>query len=264
MQPDHAAHRRSRWSHPAACVRAVCAARAALTIEIVGAGANQIPDRDRAVPRRGGPAAEAHAGGRGRPRAQRPVQDGRCRRRDAGAVRAARGELSATGRRAAPRRWSIGIVAQTCRRPLRGALPADRCGQADAARRLRVLRVGAAQLRATAHKIADVIYEKLTGDPGVFARASPTSSSAASATSCRSPTPTATARRPCSPRTSRSSRRPGRPTAAGSPTSRSSSSKPIVYVQSLATRHTAAWWRTSGAATARRRGRRTASGSRWC
>lgn len=30
-------------------------------------------------------------------------------------------------------------------------------------------RVNAAQLRLTAHKIADAIYEKLTGDPGVFA-----------------------------------------------------------------------------------------------
>jgi TolB protein len=30
-------------------------------------------------------------------------------------------------------------------------------------------RVSAAQLRLTAHKIADAIYEKLTGDPGVFA-----------------------------------------------------------------------------------------------
>jgi len=50
------------------------------------------------------------------------------------------------------------------------------------------------QLRATAHRIADFVYEKLTGEKGVFSTRIAYVASAATATSSTSPTPTAPAR----------------------------------------------------------------------
>ena len=64
--------------------------------------------------------------------------------------------------------------------------------------------------------------------------------------------------------TSRSSRRPGRRTARRIAYVSFEQRKPIVYVQIAGHRAAPAWWPTSRASTARRRGRRTASSSRWC
>jgi TonB family protein len=72
-----------------------------------------------------------------------------------------------------------------------------------------------AQLRATGHRIADFVYEKLTGEPGVLLHPHRLRGQEhRPASSCRSPTPTAATPQAALPRASRSSRRPGRPTAA--------------------------------------------------
>ena len=155
----------------------------------------------------------------------------------------------------------VGSMRPLRRRPRRGALRAGRRGQADAVLASQVYTVTPAQFRATAHRIADVIYEKLTGDAGrVLARASPTSPSRARASSCRSPTPTAPIRRRSSPRTSRCCRRAGRPTARASPTCRSSR-RSRSSTCSRSPPGGGRWSPTSAAATARRRGRRTAARS---
>jgi TolB protein len=60
-----------------------------------------------------------------------------------------------------------GSVATGRRRPLRNPRAPDRRAEAGRARHPAYLHTGA-QLRATAHRIADFIYEKLTGEPGVF------------------------------------------------------------------------------------------------
>ena len=62
----------------------------------------------------------------------------------------------------------LGSVARVPGRPLRGALPRLRRRQAGAARRHRLRRSRKDSARATAHRIADFVYEKLTGEKGVF------------------------------------------------------------------------------------------------
>ncbi len=77
-----------------------------------------------------------------------------------------------------------------------------------------------AELRYTAHRIADVIYERLTGSPGVFStRLAYVTSEGGGRVTLRDRMPMVTIPRPSSlPRTP-SSPRPGRRTGAGSPTS---------------------------------------------
>jgi TolB protein len=82
--------------------------------------------------------------------------------------------------------------------------------------------VGARSTRLEAHRIADDIYEKLTGVRGIYStRISYVT--ATTATSWWWPTPTARTNRWPPSAASRSSRRPGRRTAPRSPTSRSRS-----------------------------------------
>jgi TolB protein len=69
-------------------------------------------------------------------------------------------------------------------------------------------------LRLAAHRIADFIYEKLTGERGVFSTRIAYVTKAGTASTCGWPTPTARTRSRPWPAPSRSSRRPGRPTAA--------------------------------------------------
>ena len=116
-----------------------------------------------------------------------------------------------------------------------------------------------ADLRLAAHRIADSIYEKLTGeqrrvlDPHRLRHAGrPT------ATRCASPMPTARAGRSRWPAPSRSSRRPGRPTARSWPTSPSKARRPWSGCRTSAPA-SAACWPTSAAPTARRPGRPTAA-----
>lgn len=70
-------------------------------------------------------------------------------------------------------------------------------------------------LRAAGHRIADVIYEQLIGEPGIFRRVLLTWSKAVQIVmSCTLPMPTGkTQKRPCAPK-SRSFRRLGRPMVA--------------------------------------------------
>ncbi len=82
-------------------------------------------------------------------------------------------------------------------------------------------------LRLAAHRIADFIYEKLTGERAASSPpASPTSPSPADATASGWPMPTARTRSPRSPAPSPSSRRPGRPPAASWPMCRSNRASP--------------------------------------
>ena len=96
--------------------------------------------------------------------------------------------------------------------------------------------VAAADLRLAAHRIADFIYEKLTGEKGVF--------STRIAYVTKAGQPLHPARRRCrrreravgaDQRASRSSRRPGRPTAAQLAYVSFESRKAVVYVHDVAT-----------------------------
>lgn len=74
-----------------------------------------------------------------------------------------------------------------------------------------------AQLRLTAHKIADTIYEQLTGEPGVFATRISYITKIGKRYACRFPMRTASTRRPWFPRMSRLFHLNGRRTAPGWP-----------------------------------------------
>ena len=92
-----------------------------------------------------------------------------------------------------------------------------------------------AQLRATAHRIADIIYEKLTGDAGVFSTRIAYIAKQGRATSCSSPRPTASTRN----RSSRSNEPLLSPVWSPDGTRIAyvslENKKPVVYVQSLST-----------------------------
>jgi TolB protein len=139
-------------------------ADAQLTIEITGAGANRIPV---AIAEFGGDAAASRIVTsviQRRPRTQRPVQDDRPWRgghdRD---FQPGLRQLEKPRRRRPRRRqhW------RQCRRSPGGPLPPLRRPQQTPL-------VGSAfvtsksMLRAAGHRIADIIYQKLTGEPGIF------------------------------------------------------------------------------------------------
>ena len=91
-----------------------------------------------------------------------------------------------------------------------------------------------AQFRATAHKIADVIYEKLTGDPGVFSHAHRLHHQGGRAlTSCWWPTPTAPTRRRSSPRNEPLLSPRWSPDGTRIAYVSFEQKKPVVYVQNL-------------------------------
>jgi TolB protein len=148
-------------------VAAAPSARGALTIEIIGAGANQIPIA--IVPFR----AEA-----GTPQALTPViaadltRSGLFKTVDPGGVVPVPHEPDQVNYAQWKSRNAEALVI--------GSVTPMADGRFDIRFRLMdvvkgtqlagfVYQASAAQLRLTAHKIADVIYEKLTGDKGVFA-----------------------------------------------------------------------------------------------
>ena len=165
---------------------------------------------------------------------------------------------------AARRRAGAGLGRSARRRPLRGPLPRLRHREAGAARRHRLRLHQGQRARGGAPHRRFRLREAHRREGRVLHPDRLRGASAARATSCRSPTPTASARSTCCARTSRSSRRSGRPRAGASPTSRSRSKKPVVYVHHPGRRTSARWWRASRARTRRRPGRPTARPSRWC
>ena len=141
-------------------------AHAALTIEIVGSGANQIPI-----------AIAPFRAEEGIPQALTPViaadlaRSGLFRMVDPGGVVPTPHEPDQINYQQWRARGADALVIGTV---------VPRNGQYEISFRLMdvlkgtqlagfLYRVNAGQLRLTAHKIADAIYEKLTGDPGVFA-----------------------------------------------------------------------------------------------
>ena len=142
------------------------AARAALTIEIVGAGANQIPiaiapfRSEEGIPQQLTPVIAADL-----------VRSGLFKTVDPGGVVPVPHEPDQVNYPQWRARGAEALV-------IGSVVPRD--GQFEVSFRLMdvtkgtqlagfLYRVNAGQLRLTAHKIADAIYEKLTGDPGVFA-----------------------------------------------------------------------------------------------
>ena len=178
-------------------------------------------DRHRPVPGRAECRHEPHGNRARGSGAQRPFP----RARDPAARAASERELARQLRRMAlaPRRCARRRVGGAePRRPLRGALSRLRRGEAGANGRHRVpLHQGQRARRGAPHRRLrlreDHRREGCVLDPNRLrgeARPRPTS--------CRSPTPTASAPSICCAPTSRSSRRSGRPTAGASPTCRSS------------------------------------------
>ena len=139
------------------------------------------------------------------------------------------------------------------RRPRRGPLRAGRRRQADDAGGDGVTPSRSAQFRITAHKIADIIYEKLTGDRGVFSHAHRLHHQAGPALSAAG---RRRRRRRSADRSSRSNEPLLSPRWSPDGTRLAyvsfENKKPVVYVQSLATgeRHAVANFRGSNSSPA--------------
>jgi TolB protein len=150
----------------AVCLSAATSASAQLTIEIVGGGANQIPIT--VVPF-----------GTEEQQAQRIsevisadlTRSGRFKLQEPGSVRPFPTEPGEVNYRYWKNRGSQTLVIGKVAERTDGRVDV-RFRLLDSAKEAQLLgfsyTVAPAQLRAIAHKIADIIYEKLTGEPGVF------------------------------------------------------------------------------------------------
>ena len=230
------------------------AARAQFRVEITGVGAHAAADRRDALSRRSQvrPADRRHHARR--PRAQRRVPHrrlGRRARRDLAARPSPSGAAAAPTRWCRARRHAWPTAASTC---------ATSCGTWSRAQDLGGQAHGRGVGRSAAgrapHRRRDV-REAHRRQGRVFHPHRLRHAARPTATRCASPTPTARAARwRCNSR-SRSSRRPGRPTARRWPTCRSKAARRWCGCRTWPPA-SAARSPTSAAATARRRGRPTA------
>jgi hypothetical protein len=185
------------------------AAQAAMTIEIVGAGANQIPvaivpfRAEEGLAQRITPVVSADL-----------VRSGLFRMVDPGGMNPVPHEPEQVNYGQWKARGAEAVVIGSVTKAADGRFDI-RFRVMDAVKQTQIAGfvyfATESQLRLTAHKIADVIYEKLT---------------AARALNCMLPMLTATVRRACCPPTSLSSRRRGRRMAHGLPMFRSSRRSP--------------------------------------
>jgi TolB protein len=162
----HPGRRRALAALGASCLAAATQARAQLTIEIVGGGANQIPIT--IVPfgaeeRQSQRVSEVIGADLNR--------SGRFKLQEPGSVRPFPTEPAEVNFRYWKNRGSQTMVIGKVADRNDGRLDV-RFRLMDSAKEAQLLgfsyTVMPAQLRAIAHKIADIIYEKLTGEPGVF------------------------------------------------------------------------------------------------
>ena len=150
----------------AACLSAATSASAQLTIEIIGGGANQIPitilpfGTEDQLPQRVSEVISADLN-----------RSGRFKLQEVGSVRPLPTEPGEVNFRYWKNRGSQTLVIGKVVNRNDGRVEV-RFRMIDSVKEAQLVgfsyTVGVAQLRAIAHKIADIIYEKLTGEPGVF------------------------------------------------------------------------------------------------
>jgi TolB protein len=150
----------------AACLGAATPAAAQLTIEIIGGGANQIPIT--LVPFG---AEERYAQKVSEIVSADLARSGRFKLQEVGSVRPLPTDLPEINYRYWKNRGSQTLVVGKVVERTDGRVEV-RFRMADTGKETQLVgysyAISEAQLRATAHKIADLIYEKLTGEPGVF------------------------------------------------------------------------------------------------
>ncbi|HEY6864086.1 MAG TPA: Tol-Pal system beta propeller repeat protein TolB [Burkholderiales bacterium] len=148
------------------CLLAAGSARAQLTVEITGAGANQIPigivpfQAEQALPQMVTPIVEADL-----------ARSGRFRTTYAGGTNPPPAESSQVNFAEWKARAVDALVIGSTRRLADGRFEV-RFRLLDVPKEAQLagfaFTLTAAQLRLTAHRIADIVYEKLTGERGVF------------------------------------------------------------------------------------------------
>jgi len=149
-----------------ACLGAATPAAAQLTIEIIGGGGNQIPITIMPFG-----AEERFAQKMSEVVAADLARSGRFKLQEIGSVRPLPTELAEINYRYWKNRGAQTLVIGRLVERNDGRIEV-RFRMADTAREAQMVgysySIAQAQLRATAHKISDLIYEKLTGEPGVF------------------------------------------------------------------------------------------------